>query len=124
MNKQDELKGVLSLRDLRSYLGEFDKYREKIRAKDLMTTEVITLRALDDLEKAMRMFERHHVSMVPVTAPEHPRLVLGVLLRDDLLQAYNEKVLKNRLLSAHSSRRKQREIFRTDSLSLSKKQDA
>jgi len=64
-----------------------------------MTTRVISLSAEDNLEKALYLFEDHKVSLLPVTDPGAPRHVLGVLKKDKLLQAYRERVLKDRILS-------------------------
>jgi len=62
-----------------------------------MTSRVITLFEHDHLEKALHLFEKHHISMLPVIDPDFR--VLGILCQDDLLKAYDETVLKDRVLS-------------------------
>jgi CIC family chloride channel protein len=99
LNQRDELAGVLSLRDLRASLDKFEELKKIIVADDLMTKEVITLSAEDNLEVALHLFESHRVSFVPITDSANPKKVIGILKKDDLLQAYEERVLKDRILS-------------------------
>jgi CIC family chloride channel protein len=98
-NSEGELAGVLSLRDLRPYLSQFDRLKETMVAADLMSKEVITISAYENLEKAMHLFEKHRIAFLPVIDPLRPKVVLGIFKKDDLLQAYQEKVLKARILS-------------------------
>ena len=93
------LTGFLSLRDIREVLGDFDQLRGIVVAADLMQRNIITVSVMDNLETAFYLFENHHVSCLPVTDPEDPGRVLGILRKDVLLNAYRERVLKDRLLS-------------------------
>ena len=92
------LEGVLSLRDLREHIG---KYEESLglTAADLMTADVHTLSPSTNLEQALLAFEQYHISFMPVVDPVAPSIVVGIVKRDDMLHAYRERVLKNRLLS-------------------------
>lgn len=94
------LVGFLSLRDIRGVLNDFDLLRDIVIAADLMQRDIITVAINENLETAFYLFEAHHVSCLPVTDPEDPGRVLGVLRKDVLLNAYRERVLKDRLLSA------------------------
>ncbi|MDZ7762343.1 MAG: CBS domain-containing protein [Desulfovermiculus sp.] len=46
----------------------------------------------------MHLFEDHPYSMFPVVDDDNH--VVGILTKDDLLKAYDQKVLKDRVLSA------------------------
>ncbi|UCD31887.1 MAG: chloride channel protein, partial [Desulfobacterales bacterium] len=100
LNSKEELVGVLSLRDLRPFLTKFDELKDSMIAADFMTKDVVTVLTNDTLEKALILFEKHRIAFLPVTAPDNNRKVLGILKKDDLLQAYQERVLKARLLSS------------------------
>ena len=100
LNQREELVGVLSLRDLKASLDKFEKLKEIVVAADLMTSDVITLPAEDNLEQALHLFESYRVSFVPITDSENPKTVIGILKKDDLLRAYKERVLKDRILSS------------------------
>jgi CIC family chloride channel protein len=100
LNSTKELVGVLSLRDLRPSLPKFDELKDKMVAADFMSTDVITVSANDTLEKSLLLFEKHRIAFLPVTSPDNNRKVLGIFKKDDLLQAYQERVLKARILSS------------------------
>lgn len=100
LNSKEELVGVLSLRDLRPFLIKFDELKDSMIAADFMTKDVVTVLINDTLEKALLLFEKHRIAFLPATAPDNNRKVLGILKKDDLLQAYQERVLKARLLSS------------------------
>jgi CIC family chloride channel protein len=98
-NPEGELVGVLSLRDLRPYLANIDQLKDSMVAADLMTKEVITISANASLEKAFDLFEKNQISFLPVTDPYNTKMVLGIFKKDDLLRAYQDRVLKTRILS-------------------------
>ena len=100
LNRTEELVGVLSLRDLRPYLRKFDELKDEMVAADFMSQDVITVSTNDTLEKSLRLFDKHRIAFLPVTPPDNKRKVLGIFKKDDLLQAYQERVLKARILSS------------------------
>ena len=99
LNENDELAGVLSLRDLKASLGSLNDLENLAIAADIMTSPVVTVTTMDNLETALHLFERHRVSFLPVTDPGNPLHVLGILKKDDLLRTYEERVLKAQMLS-------------------------
>lgn len=99
LNETDELAGMLSLKDLKGTYGHFEELRDVIVAADLMSTSVVSLTLADSLEMAMNLFEEYRFAEIPVTKATDRLAVVGILKKDDLLQAYQEKVLKDRILS-------------------------
>jgi CIC family chloride channel protein len=104
VNEQDELAGILSLRDLKGTLPHFEDLKDILLATDLMSKEVISLTVADTLEKALHLFEEYRFSVIPVTKATNHLSVVGILKKDDLLRAYKERVLKDRVLSSHLRR--------------------
>ncbi|MBN2428304.1 MAG: chloride channel protein [Deltaproteobacteria bacterium] len=100
LNEKDELTGVLSLRDLKGTFPDYEDLRDVIVAADLMSKDVISIAQKDTLEKALYLFEEYRFSLIPVTQSTDQRAVVGVLIKDDLLRAYREQVLKDRVLSS------------------------
>lgn len=94
-----ELAGMLSLRDLKDSLDLLEELAGVVVAADLMTARPLTLTDEDNLETALRIFEEHHISVLPVTDAVNTKHVLGILKKDDFLRAYRERVLKDRILS-------------------------
>ncbi|MFP3867878.1 MAG: chloride channel protein [Desulfobacteraceae bacterium] len=98
LNAQGELSGVLTLWDLRQTLEWTLELSALVVAEELMTKEVVTLTPYDNFETAFNLFEGKNISFMPVVSPYDRKKVLGILRREDLLTAYNQRVLKYRLL--------------------------
>jgi len=98
MDEQNELVGMLSLRDLQSVLTDIGDLCELVVASEIMTSHVFHIFPEDNLEKAFEVFEGKQISTLPVVNPFSPRQVLGVLKKDRLLHVYNEKILKTGVL--------------------------
>lgn len=98
--EQNKLAGVLSLRDLRKALLQFEANKNHLSAGELMSRDVITLERNDSVEKALHLFEEYHYSMFPVV--DQDNTVVGILTKDDVLKAYDQKVLKDRVLSTQT----------------------
>ena len=94
-----QLTGFLGLRDIRPYMSRFEELKNKLTAADIMTQKVVTLSADDNLETALQLFERHCISCLPVTEADNPKKVIGIFKREDLFKAYQERILKARILS-------------------------
>ena len=98
LNHKDELVGMLSMRDLKNCLSDMVDLCEIIVAADIMSTTVYCLASNDTLETAFEVFEGKHISTLPVVDSRHRKKVLGILKKSNLLLAYNEKILKIRIL--------------------------
>jgi CIC family chloride channel protein len=98
LNDHEELAGVLSLWDLRYALPYAEDLRQLVVAGELMTREVVTVFPYDNFETALDKLEGHNLSYLPVVLPWAPRKVAGLLRLDDLLSAYNHKIIKESML--------------------------
>ncbi len=97
LDEQDNLAGILTLRDIRALLADPTASKEDIVAQDLMTSPVISVDAGQNMEEAFALFASHHVSFLPVTAPGGQKKVVGLLKKDDLLNAYNQHILREQV---------------------------
>ncbi len=95
----EELAGVVSLRDLRPVLPRYEELKHSLAVREVMTREPVTLSERDTMERAMQVFEQNHFSFVPVVEEHGSKRVSGILTKDALLSAYDQKVLKDRVLS-------------------------
>lgn len=64
----------------------------------LMQKEVMTVAEDDDLETAFHLFAGNEFSFLPVVARGAPRRVVGYLKKSDLVAAYDQQILKERIL--------------------------
>jgi CIC family chloride channel protein len=99
LDEEGKLVGFLSIRDVREMLGEYNILRNLVIAADIMTRSVVTISETESLETAFHRFEDHPFSCLPVTAANDARRVVGLLKKDDLLRAYHDRVLRDRMLS-------------------------
>jgi CIC family chloride channel protein len=63
-----------------------------------MQKEVVTVAEDEDLETAFHLFAGHEFSFLPVVARGAPRRVVGYLKKSDLVAAYDQQILKERIL--------------------------
>lgn len=90
INKEEELVGIFSLRDLRSVLtGEGDG--SLVVAADIATQPVLTVNPHDDLHTALRRFTQKNIDEIPVVAADDPNEIVGILSRRDVISAYHHR---------------------------------
>ena len=94
INDKDELVGMLSMRDLKNCLPKMEELNELIVAADIMTKDIYCITQDDNLATAFEIFEGKQISILPVVDVDNPEKVVGVLKKNDLLLAYNQKILK------------------------------
>nr|WP_240194799.1 chloride channel protein [Desulfobulbus rhabdoformis] len=104
LNHQGQLSGVIALRDLRSLMsrnppGEISWTSPTSR---LMQQKVITVSETDSLENAFDLFARHTISFVPVRSRQESGIIVGILKKSDLVAAYDQQILKDRILPSRS----------------------
>ncbi|MFA4903918.1 MAG: chloride channel protein [Desulfobaccales bacterium] len=98
LDEQEELSGVLTLWDLRQVLGHREQATETLKARDLKTSEVVTIHPEDDFETAFHLLENKNFSSLPVVLPPRDKVVVGILKLEDALTAYNQRLLKEQTL--------------------------
>ncbi len=96
LNKEEELVGIMSLRDIRHILLE-ESLMDLVIAKDIMTEDVITLASDQNLYDAMGTFGIKDIGQLPVVDKDNPKRVVGMLRRTDVIVAYNNAVLRRGL---------------------------
>lgn len=94
VDKQDQLVGVFSTEDVRSYLYD-DTIWEIANAGDVMNTNVVTVTPQDDLNTALSKFTVLNVDELPVVDADQPTKILGVLRHKETIDAYNKKRLEH-----------------------------
>jgi chloride channel protein, CIC family len=98
LDDQDELSGVLTLYDLRQVMANPATAKEQFTARDLKTSEVISVHPEDDFEMAFQLLEHKKFSSLPVVLPPRDKVVVGILKIEDVLTAYNHRLLKDQVL--------------------------
>lgn len=100
LDAQDELSGVLTLWDLRQVMAKPGEATEKLSARDLKISQVVSVHPEDDFETAFKLLEHKNFSFLPVVLPPRDKVVVGILKIEDVLTAYNQRLLKEQTLGS------------------------
>jgi CIC family chloride channel protein len=98
------LTGVISIDDLRRSLPHLREAGGVVIAQDLATDVVLSLREDDTLDTAMRQFGKRTYEELPVLPAGGGDVPVGLLNRQDVINAYNREILKSDLGGGLSSR--------------------
>jgi len=88
MDPGDHLVGVVTETDLEEAIVQGREGESKV--KDIMTTSLITCTPGEPIRAVFRRFSASSVHQIPVVEDDDPRVVAGVLRRNELLWAYQE----------------------------------
>lgn len=88
MDSQDYLVGVVTETDLEDAIVQGREVESVVA--DIMTTSLITCTPGEPLRTVFRRFSERAVHQIPVVEDHDPRVVAGVLRRNELLWAYKE----------------------------------
>ncbi len=93
VNDKEQITGILTFLDYYDNLfnGKLD---DRMMVKDIMTPEVVTVSIEDNLGTAMEKITAGDFSILPVVSADDPLKLLGILTRRDILEAYDQAVIK------------------------------
>ncbi len=93
VDRQDRMKGILSLQDIRRLLSEHS-LDYLVIAQDMVQPDTLVLHESDDLEAAYKLVGQHDFKLVPVVDRDDSREVIGVVRTDRLKDFYNRSLLE------------------------------
>ena len=96
LNSENKLVGILSFNDYSDAIFDED-LKFIVVAKDLATSDVVTVSTDDDLYTALGKISRYDFSTLPVVSPNDPQHLVGIVSRRDVIGAYEKAVLKKSL---------------------------
>jgi CIC family chloride channel protein len=91
VDKDGQLKGILSLSDIRRVMLEKDLHRLVV-AKDIATQEVLTVWPEDNLKTALRKMTEAEIRELPVVSKEDSRRIISMLSRKDIIRTYYDEI--------------------------------
>ena len=95
LDRNGQLVGVISLRDIRPHLFDEHLYPLLI-AKDVAREDFFTITVDQSLADVLRTFDLTDAEMLPVISRRNPRRLLGVIYRDELMRWYRKAPLLQR----------------------------
>ena len=103
-NRDGTLTGTISTAELRHMITEYENLKQsRLVAKDVAVPRVVTVADNDGLDQVMRLFGRGTADELPVVSHENPRVILGSIRRQDVINAYNKESLKQNLTEGVAS---------------------
>jgi CIC family chloride channel protein len=96
VNERGELTGIISFRDIRPVLQE-ETLKRLIVARDIATTEVITIHPSDNLQVALEEMGDRGISQLPVVEEYGAKKVIGTISKKDVLAAYERAVIRREM---------------------------
>lgn len=94
----NKLTGILSFYDYNEAIFD-ENLRGLVVAKDIATSDVVTISMDDNLYNALEKITFKDFSILPVVSTDAPTQLMGVLTRRDIMGAYNKAVIKKSLYS-------------------------
>jgi CIC family chloride channel protein len=96
IDSQDKLSGIISFNDYSDALFNED-LANLVVAKDLATSDVVTVCSDEDLYTALERISLKDFSTLPVVSPDDPAHLIGIVSRRDIIGAYEKAVIKKTL---------------------------
>ena len=97
VSARGELRGSISLAELRRMLLEREYLRSVVVAGDLVVSDHATVTPDDDLDVAMQILDRENVDEVAVVDPAAPNKLAGSVSKRDVIHAWNQELLRRDL---------------------------
>jgi CIC family chloride channel protein len=97
VDDKENISGVLTFLDYYDNLfnGKLDG---QATVKDIMTKDVVTVSIEDNLSTAMEKITGGDYAILPVVSADDPLKMMGILTRRDILEAYDQAVIKRAIV--------------------------
>ena len=93
LDEWDHLVGLVSAKRLLSAVGKKD-----VRMGDLMNRDLITVKAMDNIEQAIEVVAKYDFLAIPVVDVEHR--LLGIITHDDVIDLTSEEATRDAYMMA------------------------
>jgi CIC family chloride channel protein len=92
VDAQGRLNGILSLHDCQECFSQ--DIDEALTAQDVATRDVVSITEEDSLFLALTRITQGDFAILPVVDKHHPKKLLGVISRRDIMSTYDDIVIK------------------------------
>ena len=103
LDKDNKLKGYISFHEIRAVLFDIEALEPVLVANDIVNLERSSVTPNDTLDVVMRLFARRNLDELPVVDPEDPSAPIGAVHHADVVDAYNNEILKRDLMGSMAS---------------------
>jgi CIC family chloride channel protein len=103
VDKDGHLSGVVSIHDVRKILYQTEDLNSLAVAYDLLNPIHHYFTPEDTLDIIMKAFSELNIDELPVVNNEHERIFIGTISKHDVIEIYNNEMLKRDTVSSVSS---------------------
>jgi len=96
VDKNENLTGIISFRDIRSAIHEED-LSDLVIAKDVATMKIVTIHPSDNVLSALQKMTSKGISHLTVVSEDDGEKVVGTVSQRDVMNAYDRAVLKREI---------------------------
>lgn len=97
VDEKSKLTGVITENELRPIIQEYENLKHFMVAKDLSNPNITTVSANMDLDSVMSRFSKENRDEFPVASANDPNTLIGVISRQNVIDAYNKESFKMNL---------------------------
>lgn len=103
LDSQKNIKGLISLYDIKDYLYERDALTNILIAGDIARTHITSLTPDDNCQTALDKMRQYDVEGLPVVNSNQKNKILGMIWLKDIQSAYNKEVERREITSTLAS---------------------
>ncbi len=94
LDTNENLKGIITMRVLKTVLGEDKELMNFLVAEDIANEKLITATKDENLNTLLHKMGFKDITLVPIVKENNPEKVIGVVKRKDIIKTYNEATSK------------------------------
>jgi CIC family chloride channel protein len=99
IDKKDNIRGIISMYDIKDHLFERDSLSSLLIAKDLTIPKFTYLLEDDHCQKALDLMAEYNLEGLPVVKSDKSKELIGMVWRKDIQYAYQKEIEKRELTS-------------------------
>ncbi|MCD6515201.1 MAG: chloride channel protein [Candidatus Odinarchaeota archaeon] len=95
VDENGNLVGIVTDDDI---LHAMREHKESSKIEEIMRKNVITIFPYQTAQEALNLMDKYDIGRIPVVDPENPRKIIGIITRNNILEAYRIKIIMRRRL--------------------------
>ena len=102
VDEQDHVLGVILSRDVEKLINGIEKPDDSLKAKDICIPVTYYFNVDDTLDTVIKAFGGSQLDEFPIVDEQIPMKLIGTVSKNDVIEAYNEEIVKHDMVSTVS----------------------
>ena len=94
LDNEGNLAGTISDSQIRPLITEYESLKTSVIAHDIADTRLVKIFKDDDLDLALKLLTKSDLEELPVVNDDDDNKIIGIVTRQDVLDAYNKESIK------------------------------